>query len=295
MRDFFNSKYLLLYTMQAPGRANFENVNGYFEQPVASFEEFAQRLVPSHCFCASPEKMLCSNQCQLALKILGLTDEHKKVIDCEIKRFECMARQLLRRYFTDSMTAERKLQGVLNGYFYALNSIATSADPCSREFLPEFEPIVGGPMKQHSDISVSYTHDGQPEKLCMLVELKYSHVESKYQDGFQKAFSQLIQAAALAFNAKQWDTQLCCCLGSLTHWHMFLLKVVRDRERDCPSFHISHYNMLALQNVQFYRNSTPDLANFWPEVKDLYKELLKHFLLWLLAKRFTPSNTSITD
>ena len=278
--------------MQAPGRAKFGNVNGYFEQPVASFDKFAQRLVPSHCLCDSSEPMLCSIQCQAALKILGLTDEHKRMIDDEMERFQRAGPQMLRNYFKSPMKAEIKLQGVLNNYFNALSCIASNAHPSYRKYQAELEPNVGY-TPHHSDIAVSY---GADEKLCILVELKYSGVKSRDEGGFQKAFSQLMHAAALALNAKQWDKQLCCCLGSLTHWHVFLLKVVRDPDRDCSSFRISHYNMFALQNCQFNRKSTLEhFRNCWPKVDDLYRELLKHFLLWLLAERFTPSYLSITD
>lgn len=236
--------------------------------------------------------MLCSIQCQAALKILGLTDEHKKMINSEIDRFGSTACQMLRRFSSSSKKAESKLQGVLNGYFFSLSCIASSADPYSRKFVAESEPDVGSTSHQLDfAVSQAYAHDG--EKLCILVELKYSLEERRRQGKFEKAFSQLMHAAALAFKAKQWNKQLCCCLGSLTHWHIFLLKVVKDPERDCPAFHISHYNEFALQNGnnQFNCNSTLKDSKFWPKVKDLYKELLKHFLLWLLAERFTPSNT----
>ena len=104
----------------------------------------------------------------------------------------------------------------------------------------------------------------------------YSGVESMHQSGFQNAFSQLMHAAALAFNAKQWDEQLCCCLGLLTHWHVFLLRVVRDPERDCPAFRISHYKEFALNKEPF------DWDSCESEVVNMYRTLFEHLLLCLL-------------
>ena len=99
-----------------------------------------------------------------------------------------------------------------------------------------------------------------------------------------------MHAAALAFNAKQWDEQLCCCLGSLTHWHVFLLKVVRDPERNCPAFRITHYNEFALPNCK----EPFDWDSSGSQVVNMYRTLFEHLLLCLLVGTSTPDHGPVS-
>ena len=79
--------------------------------------------------------MLCSDQCQAALKILGLTSEHKRMIDKEMERFELVGSQVLESYFTaDDQTAKIQLQVSLASHLCGLGTVATSADPHHRRF-----------------------------------------------------------------------------------------------------------------------------------------------------------------
>ena len=247
--------------------------------------------------------MLCSNQCQAALKILGLTSEHKKMIDKEMERFKVVGSQLLQDYFAaDDQTAKIRLKVSLASHLCGLGTIATSADPHHRRFAAHLaHRVTSDTSKPHySDYSVNHvlrsSSDGNlwytfpNEKLHILVELKCSGVESMYQSGFQKAFSQLMHAAALAFNAKQWDEQLCCCLGSLTHWHVFLLKVVRDPEKNCPAFRISHYNEFALPDCK----EPFDWDSSGSQVVSMYRTLFEHLLLCLLVGKSTPDHGPVS-
>lgn len=203
--------------------------------------------------------------------------------------------QRLFGYFTDPDTAERKLQNWLSDYFDDLSKIATGADPHHRHFELHVEPCVYSYKTERdktehhrSDIAVCHVSPNKPAnvlfsvsngRLCILVELKYARLESRRQMDFQGAFAQLIHAAALAFKAKQWDKQLCCCLGSLNHWHMFLLEVVKGPE-DSPAFRISHYNEFAVPRKLF-----DDKNPSWSEVIRMYNTLFQHLLLWLLVGR----------
>ena len=145
--------------------------------------------------------MLCSDQYLEALTILGLTSEHKKMIDKEMERFKFVGSQVLQDYFTDYQKAEIQLQASLTSYFCGLGTIATSADPYHRRFAARLEHRVtsGATCKPHySDFAVkqflpssSDNNEGcasNNEKLCILVELKCSGVESMHQSGFQNAF-----------------------------------------------------------------------------------------------------------
>ncbi len=243
--------------------------------------------------------MLCSDQCQTALKTLGLTSEHQKMIDKEIERFKFVGSQVLQDYCTDYQKAEIQLQASLTSYFCGLGTIATSADPYHRRFAARLEHCVTDTSKPHySDFAVKHVLPSISDnnegcacnycKLCILVELKCSGVESMNQSGFQNAFSQLMHAAALAFNAKQWDGQLCCCLGSLTHWHVFLLRVVRDPERECPAFRISHYNEFELKKESF------DWDSCESEVVSMYRTLFEHLLLCLLEGQPAPGHHPVS-
>ena len=246
-------------------------------QRVLPFEELVSTLQP------------CSDQCQTALKILDLTDEHKKMIDQETRRFKLVGFQMLRNCFTtDDQTAKRRLQMSLVDCFCELATIATRADPVHRHFAADLEHCVTSDSgKPHySDITISQlpsSSDDNPrctsqnEKLCVVVELTFSGLKSRHKDKFQNAFSQLMHTAALAFNAKQWDRQLCCCLGSLTHWHVFLLRVVRDPERDCPAFCISCYKEFALNKDPF------DWDSCGSQFVNMYRTLFEHLLACLLV------------
>ena len=274
--------------MQAPGRATFEHINGYFDQPVEAYEVFVQRLVPSYCFDGG-SKPTCSKQCQVALKILGLTSEHDEKIANVMEAFDTIGQQICEDYFMDPNKAEAKLQAVVASYICLLSKAASHADPDSRNFNGKVEPRTG--PKFNSDIAVSH-YQNSVLKYCILGELKYAKIESHNEHQFKDAFSQLMHAAALAYNANQWKDRLCCCLGSLTHWHLFLLKVVWDSERCCLAFRISHYNKFALLTGQVDWSKTwQDLHRSWREVNSMYKELLKHILLWLRAERFTPGRS----
>ena len=242
--------------------------------------EVVSTLQPCVCIDGSSETLHCST-----LKVPKLTDEHQKTIDQETRRFKLVGSQLLRNCFTtDDQTAKIRLQMSLVDCFCELATIATSADPGHHRFVTDLEHCVTSDSSKHySDITISQlpSSDDNPrctsqnEKLCVLVELMFSGLKSRHEDKFQKAFSQLMHAAELAFNAKQWDEQLCCCLGSLTHWHVFFLKVVRDLERDCPAFLISHYNEFALDKELF------DWDSSGSQFVNMYKALFEH-LLWCL-------------
>ena len=257
-------------------------------------------LDPCICFDGSSKPMLCSDQCQAALKILGLTSEHKRMIEKEMERFELVGSQVLQDYFTDYQTAEIQLQASLTSYFCGLSRIASNADPCHRRFAARLaHRVTSDTSKPHySNFAVNHVLPSSSgnnvgsashnEKLCILVELKCFDVESMNQSGFQKAFSQLMHAAALAFNAKQWDEQLCCCLGSLTHWHVFLLRVVRDPERNCPVFRISHYNEFALPKEQF------DWDTSGSQVVNMYRTLFEPLLLCLLGGKSAPGHVPVS-
>ena len=184
------------------------------------------------------------------------------------------------------------------GHFCGLGTVATSADPHHRHFTARLaHRVTSDTSKPHySNFAVNHVlpscsgnnvgNASHNEKLCILVELKCSDVESMNQSGFQNAFSQLMHAAALAFNTKQWpwDEQLCCCQGSLTHWHVFLLKVVRDPERNCPAFRITHYNEFALPKEPF------DWDSCGSQVVSMYRTLFEHLLLCLLVGTSTPDH-----
>lgn len=298
----FYPNFIFALFIQAPGSARFEHISGYFEQPVPSFEEFVKTLESCLCFDGSSKPTSSPIQCQAALRTQGLAGEHEKKVNKALKMLESNV-QILSGYFADTNTAERKLQSWLSGYFSDLCKIATGADPDHRCFELRVEPCVysyetkRGKTKHHcSDIAVCHVSPKKPAnvllsldngRLCVLVELKYAHLESRCQTDFQDAFAQVIHAAALAFNAKQWDEQLCCCLGSLNHWHMFLLKVVdmkdtgpdhEDRVR--VSFCISHYNEFAVP-----RQICEGENLSWSGVIRMYKTLFQHLLLWLLEGR----------
>ena len=231
----------------------------------------------------SSKTVLCS-----AFEVPDLTDEHKKMIDQETRRFKLVGSQMLRNCFTaDDQTAKIRLQMSLVDCFCELATIATSADPGHRHFAADLEHCVTSDSSKphYLDITISQlprSSDSNPrctsqnEKLCIVVELMFSGLESRHKTKFQEAYSQLKQTAKLAFNAKQWDEQLCWCLGSLTHWHVFLLKVVRDPEKDCP-FQISHYNEFALRKEPF------DWDSCGSQFVNMYKTLFEHLLRCLLV------------
>ena len=243
-------------------------------QGAPPFEELVSTLQP------------CSDQC---LKILDLTDEHKKMIDQEARRFKLVGSQLLRNCFTaDGQKATIRLQMSLVDCFCELATIATSADRAHRHFAADLEHHVPSDTgKPHySDIAIgrlSSSSDGnsrcmsQNETLCILVEIMFSGLERRDTGKFQKAFLQIMRAAELAFKAKQWDKQLCCCLGSLTHWHVFLLRVVRDPEKKSPPFQISHYKEFALPKEPF------DWDSCGSQFINMYKTLFEHLLSCLLV------------
>ena len=251
-------------------------------QGILPIEELLSTLQPCVCIDGSSMTLLCS-----ALTVPDLTDEHMKMIDQETRRFKHAGSQMLRNCFTaDDQTAKIRLQMSLVDCFCALATIATSADPGHRHFAADVEHCVTSDSSKphYSDITISQlpsSSDDNPrctsqnEKLCVLVEVMFSGLKSRHEDKFQKAFSQLMHAAELAFNAKQWDEQLCCCLGSLTHWHVFLLRVVRDPERNCPAFRISHYNEFALNEEPF------DWDSSGSQFVNMYRTLFEH-LLWCL-------------
>ena len=247
-------------------------------------EELVSTLQPCICIDGSSKTVLCS-----AFEVPGLTDEHKKMIDQETRRFKLVGSQMLRNCFTtDDQTAKIRLQMSLVDCFCELATIATSADPGHRHFAADLEHCVTSDSSKphYSDITISQlpsSSDSNPrctsqnEKLCIVVELMFSGLESRHKSKFQKAFSQLMRSAELAFNAKQWDEQLCCCLGSLTHWYVFLLKVVRDPEKDCPAFQISDYNEFALPKEPF------DWDSCGSQFVNMYKALFEHLLRCLLV------------
>ena len=262
---FYTLTFIRFFTfLQDLFHPTFVDVNGYFEKPVSSFEEFVLILMQSM-------------QSQASSTILTPT---YKMIDREMERFKIVGSQLLRNVFTANDKAARiKLRTCLAGLFCDLSTIATSANTNQHHFAASLEHCVTSDTSKphYMDIAVfSCMPNGSDDgKLCVLVELKCSGVKSIQQSGFQNAFSQLMHAAALAFNAKQWDKQLCCCLGSLTHWHVFLLKVVTDPERDCRAFQILHYNVFALPKELSDWNSSES------EVVSMYKTLFEHLLCLL--------------
>ena len=115
--------------------------------------------------------------------------------------YKFVGSQVLQYYFTDYQKAEIQLQASLTSYFCGLGTIATSADPYHRRFAARLEHRVtsGATCKPHySDFAVKHVlpsssdnNEGcasNNEKLCILVELKCSGVESMHQSGFQNAF-----------------------------------------------------------------------------------------------------------
>ena len=271
--------------MQDLFHPTFEDVNGYFEKPVLSFEEFVHSKIACR-------NLMHSVQCQATCTILPLTG---KMINKEMERFKIVGSQLLQNVFTaNDKAAKIKLRMCLAGLFCGLSTVATSAHPHHCRFAARLEHCVTSDTSKHHyvDIAIcSYMPTSSDdnlwcashnEKLCVLVELEFSGVKSMQENGFQNAFSQLMHAAALAFNAKQWDEQLCCCLGSLTHWHVFFLKVVRDPERDCLALRISYYKEFALPKELFDWDSSES------EVVSMYRTLFEHLLLCLLEEQSAP-------
>ena len=236
-----------------------------------------------------------SRQCQVALSLLGLTRQHKKMIDNTMYAFESLGRPIFEDYINDKEITESRLQGLLSHYFYTAAEIAKCAYP-SHGFEVRTEPCVYRAGSKafkslRSDVEVKFVQSNSFDnelysftagKLCILVELKHGGIEDKREPGFANAFSQLMHAAALAFRQKRWENHLCCCLGSLNYWHVFLLKTRGTTAS--PTLHISQYNVFTLPR---------ELVEKWEDnsmyqVISMYRRLLEHFLLWLCTGKFAP-------
>ena len=235
-----------------------------------------------------------SRQCQVALSLLGSTRQHK-MIEKAMDTFKLRGRPIFEDYIVDKEKTEIRLQCLLMSYFSSVAEIAGCAYP-SHDFEVHPEPCVYRASSKafksfYSDYAVKFVQSNSVDnelysfthgKLCILVELKHGGLENMHQPGFANAFSQLMHAAALAFRQKRWENHLCCCLGSLNYWHVFLLKTRGTAAS--PTLHISQYNVFALPR---------ELVEKWEDnsmyqVISMYRRLLERFLLWLWTGMFAP-------
>ena len=76
--------------------------------------------------------------------------------------------------------------------------------------LETVELLVSSPAQENED-----------QSMVALLEIK----NGEYPIITGKPFSQLMHAAALAYNSGKWQSRLLCCMASLKFWHLFMIEV----------------------------------------------------------------------
>lgn len=194
--------------------------------------------------------------------------------------FERYASPVLANIGNNSSTAERKLQCALMIPLNAICRLANSIAPYEATFVYDLEPVVSSVpsprqprimLNQVSDYEISQmltiynssgTETDRHRKMVALIELKHGD----FPIIKAKPFSQLIHAAALAYNSKLWNGKLLCCLASLKYWHVFVLAVPIASDSSEDKFVISSYfrEICACDKplVEFYKGLILKLGMF---------------------------------
>ena len=187
-----------------------------------------------------------------------------------LKRFQCdfirYCLPVLDDIDNGSQGAERKLQAAMVIPMVAICSIA-SAQCHNSTFKFHMEPIVSSaPLEQVSDLDIveltvsSPSAQKQEQKTVALVELKHG----SFPIVTSQPFSQLVHAAALAYNSNKWHNCLLCCMGSLSDWHLFVLKECTDESGKHFAITTYHRHCLRITNASltdFYRDLVKKMSH----------------------------------
>lgn len=163
--------------------------------------------------------------------------------------------------------AERKLQAAMVIPMTAVCSLATALSTGST-FKFHLEPVVSStPIEQISVLDIVELTVVRPsakeehQKMVALVELKHGNFPSVTS----QPFSQLIHAAALAYNSRKWQNSLLCCVGSLTDWHLFVINACLDISGQhfaiAQYHHHSQHLPFNASLVDFYSNLVKKLSH----------------------------------